>query len=91
MEGDYLVVDIGSKTTDVLYLRNGIPVESKSITIEKAMVKWMKQVQGNLQVQFGKNIPESEILGVLLGDQMDARLPEVSGEVPEGALDFLNQ
>ena len=66
MEGDYLVVDIGSKTTDVLYLRNGIPVESKSITIEKAMVKWMKQVQGNLQVQFGKNIPESEILKVIL-------------------------
>lgn len=41
MEGDYLVVDIGSKTTDVLYLRNGIPVESKSITIEKAMVKFV--------------------------------------------------
>lgn len=66
MEGDYLVIDIGSKTTDVLYLRNGIPVESKSITIEKAMVKWMKQVQGNLQIQFGKNIPESEILKVIL-------------------------
>lgn len=66
MEGDYLVIDIGSKTTDVLYLRNGIPVESKSITIEKAMVKWMKQVQGNLQIQFGKNIPESEILKMIL-------------------------
>ena len=66
MEGDYLVIDIGSKTTDVLYLRNGIPVKSKSITIEKAMVKWMKQVQGNLQIQFGKNIPESEILKMIL-------------------------
>lgn len=66
MEGEYLVIDIGSKTTDVLYLRNGIPVESKSVTIEKAMVKWMKQIQGNLQVQFGKNIPESEILKVIL-------------------------
>ena len=66
MEGDYLVIDIGSKTTDVLYLRNGIPVESKSITIEKAMVKWMKQVQGNLQIQFGKSIPESEILKMIL-------------------------
>lgn len=66
MKGDYLVVDIGSKTTDVLYLKNGIPVESKSITIEKAMVKWMKQIQGNLQVQFGENVPESEILKVIL-------------------------
>ena len=28
---------------------------------------------------------------VLPGEQTEARLPEVSGEVPEGALDFLNQ
>ena len=66
MKGDYLVVDIGSKTTDVVYLKNGIPVERKSITIEKAMVKWLRQIQGSLQVQYGKNIPESEILKVLL-------------------------
>lgn len=66
MKGDYLVVDIGSKTTDVVLLRNGLPVERKSVTIEKAMVKWMRQIQGNLQVQYGKNIPESEILKVIL-------------------------
>lgn len=66
MAGDYLVVDIGSKTTDVVFLRNGLPVESRSVTIEKAMVKWIRQIQGNLQVQYGKNIPESEILKVLL-------------------------
>ena len=29
--------------------------------------------------------------GVLPEEQMEAQLPEVSGEVPEGALDFLNQ
>lgn len=66
MKEDYLVVDIGSKTTDVVYLRNGLPVESKSITIEKAMVKWMKQIQSNLQIQYGKNIPEKELLKVIL-------------------------
>lgn len=66
MKGDYLVVDIGSKTTDVVLLRNGLPVERKSVTIEKAMVKWMRQIQGNLQVQYGKNIPEGEILKVIL-------------------------
>lgn len=66
MKKDYLVVDIGSKTTDVVYLEKGIPVEHKSITIEKAMVKWLRQIQGSLQVQYGKNIPESEILKVLL-------------------------
>ena len=66
MKEDYLVVDIGSKTTDIVYLKGGIPVESRCITIEKAMVKWMKQVQGSLQVQFGENVPEDEILKVIL-------------------------
>jgi plasmid segregation protein ParM len=66
MKEDYLIVDIGSKTTDVVYLNRGLPVESRSITIEKAMVKWMRQIQGGLQVQYGKNIPESEILKVIL-------------------------
>ncbi len=65
MKGDYLVVDIGSKTTDVVYLRDGIQVESKSVTIEKAMVKWIKQIQADLQVQYGKNISEGEILKVI--------------------------
>jgi plasmid segregation protein ParM len=66
MKDDYLVVDVGSKTTDVVYLKKGLPVESRSITIEKAMVKWMRQIQGSLQVQYGKNVPESEILKVIL-------------------------
>ena len=42
MKGDYLVVDIGSKTTDVVYVQKGLPIESKSITIEKAIVKCRK-------------------------------------------------
>lgn len=66
MKGDYLVVDIGSKTTDVVFLRNGLPVESRSVTIEKAMVKWIRQIQGCLQVQYGKDIAEGEILKVVL-------------------------
>jgi len=73
MKGDYLVVDIGSKTTDVLLLKNGMPVERRSITVEKAMVKWMKQIQGRLQIQYGKNVPESEILKVVL--KKDSFLP----------------
>ena len=66
MKKDYLVVDIGSKTTDIVYIKNGLPVESKSITIERAMVKWIRQIQGSLQIQYGKNIPGNEILKVIL-------------------------
>ena len=45
----------------------------KSITVEKAMVKWMKQIQGRLQIRYGKNVPESEILKVVL--KKDSFLP----------------
>jgi uncharacterized hydantoinase/oxoprolinase family protein len=51
MREDYLIVDIGSKTTDVVYLKKGLPVESKSITIEKAMVKWMRQQIHSLELE----------------------------------------
>ncbi len=66
MKGGYLIVDIGSKTTDVVYLENGVPIEKKSVTVEKAMVKWLRQIQGSLQVQYGKDISENEILKVVL-------------------------
>lgn len=66
MKGDYLVVDVGSKTTDVVYLEGGIPVERRCVTIEKAMVKWVRQIQGSLQVQQGRDVPEGEILKVIL-------------------------
>lgn len=66
MKEDYLVVDVGSKTTDIVYLERGIPVERRCVTIERAMVKWLRQIQGSLQVQHGRDIPESEILKVIL-------------------------
>lgn len=69
IQSDYLIIDMGSKTTDLVYLEKGIPVERKSITIEKAMVKWIRQIQGKMQVQYGKDIPESEIIKVLLKEE----------------------
>ncbi len=79
MKGDYLVVDIGSKTTDVVYVQNGLPVESKSITIEKAVVKWMKEIQHDMKVQTGKEIPEYEIMKVMLKEEN--HLPTVYTEL----------
>lgn len=79
MKGDYLVVDVGSKTTDVVFLECGIPVERRCITIEKAMVKWIRQIQGSLQVQYGKDIPESEILKVIL--KKESFLPRIYADL----------
>lgn len=84
MKGDYLVIDIGSKTTDVVYVQNGFPVESKSITIEKAMVKWIKEIQHEMKVQTGKEVPEQEIMKVMLKE--DSNLPAVYAELIRGML-----
>ena len=84
MKDDYLIVDIGSKTTDVVYVRNGLPIESKSITIEKAMVKWIKEIQRDMKIQTGKDIPEHEIMKVMLKEETN--LPDVYGELIRGML-----
>lgn len=84
MKGDYLVVDIGSKTTDVVYVQNGLPIESRSITIEKAMVKWIKEIQGGMKVQTGKDIPEHEVMKVALKE--DSNLPGAYVELIRGML-----
>ncbi len=41
MKGDYLIVDIGSKTTDVVLLKNRMPVERKSmpVALEEKVIK----------------------------------------------------
>lgn len=84
MKGDYLIVDIGSKTTDVVYVQNGFPVESKSITIEKAMVKWIKEIQREMKVQTGKDIPEHEVMKILLKEE--SHLPIVYVELIRGIM-----
>lgn len=84
MKGDYLIVDIGSKTTDVVYVQNGLPVESRSITIEKAMVKWMKEIQREMKVQTGKDIPEHEVMKTALKEC--SNLPGAYAELIRGML-----
>ena len=84
MKDDYLIVDIGSKTTDVVYVRNGLPIESRSITIEKAMVKWIKEIQRDMKVQTEKDIPEHEVMKVLLKEE--GNLPVVYAELVRGMM-----
>jgi len=84
MKGDYLIVDIGSKTTDVVYVQNGFPIESRSVTIEKAMVKWIKEIQREMKVQTGKDIPEQEVMKVALKE--DSNLPGAYAELIRGML-----
>ena len=84
MKGDYLVVDIGSKTTDVVYVQDGLPIESRSITIEKAVVKWIKEIQREMKVQTGKDIPEHEVMKIALKE--GSNLPGAYAELIRGML-----
>lgn len=69
MEDEYCIVDIGSKTIDVVFVKDGIPNETKSTTIETALIKCMKQIQGAVQSKFARSIPESEIIKVMLNQE----------------------
>ena len=84
MKGDYLIVDIGSKTTDVVYVQDGLPIESRSITIEKAVVKWIKEIQHDMKVQTGKEMPEHEIMKIVLKE--DSNLPAAYMELIKSML-----
>ena len=84
MKDDYLIVDIGSKTTDVVYVRNRLPIESRSITIEKAVVKWIKEIQRDMKIQTGKDIPEHEVMKVMLKE--GSNLPPVYAELIHGMM-----
>lgn len=59
-------------------------MESKSITIEKAMVKWMKEIQRDMRVQTGKDIPEHEVMKTLLKEE--SHLPIVYAELINGMM-----
>lgn len=74
MKGEYLIVDIGSKTVDIVLVKDGIPNESGSTSIEKAVIKWIRHIQSELQSIFGKQIPESEIMKVIISEKHN--LPE---------------
>ena len=68
-DDSYLVCDIGSKTTDIVRVDKGRPIESSSITIDKAMVKWIRDIQRDIKVRENKELPEEEILKVIMKEE----------------------
>ena len=57
---------------------------NNSITIEKAMVKWIKEIQRDMKMQTGKDIPEHEIMKVMLKE--GSNLPSVYAELIHGMM-----
>lgn len=62
MKGEYLIVDVGSWTIDIMHVKDGVPVESKCETFTESMVSVIQEIKGKSSEKFGKEIPESIII-----------------------------
>ncbi len=61
MNGEYLIVDVGSWTIDIMHVKDGVPVESKCETFTESMVSVIQEIKGKSSEKFGKEIPENII------------------------------
>lgn len=61
MRGEYLIVDVGSWTIDIMNVKDGVPVESKCETFTESMVSVIQEIKGKSSEKFGKEIPENII------------------------------
>lgn len=89
MPGEYLIVDIGSKTIDAVLIKDGVPQESRSTTIEYAMIKAMRNVQQAFQSKFGIAVPESEIMKIILEQKSNLK-PTQKQLIKEQLMKFMD-
>lgn len=67
MNGDYVICDIGSWTTDIMFVRNGVPLESKCQTFTNSIISTMQSISKQKIGISGSNIPESVIMDYIAG------------------------
>ena len=60
-EGEYLIVDVGSWTIDIMHVKDGVPVESKCETFTESMISVIQEIKSRSSEVFGKEISENVI------------------------------
>ena len=65
MESDQLVVDIGSKTIDVVHVRKHRPVETECFSHPQALIDCTRKVQNAVYNQSNVQIPEEKVQMVM--------------------------
>ena len=45
MKGEYLIVDVGSWTIDIMHVKDGVPVESKCETFTESMISVIQEIK----------------------------------------------
>lgn len=61
MQGEYLIVDIGSWTIDIMHVNDGVPVESKCETFTESMISVIQEIKSRSSEVNRKELPESVI------------------------------
>lgn len=79
MSPEQLIVDIGSKTIDVVHTKNHKPVETECFSIPEALIAATRQVENAIYNQMNKHIAEEQIQKIMMGEKCD--LPEKYIEV----------
>lgn len=69
-----LIVDIGSKTIDVIHTRNYVPVESESTSIPEALIQCMESIKSNVYQNCNKRVSEDTIQQMIMGNEVS--IPE---------------
>ena len=82
-----LIVDIGSKTIDVIHTRNYVPVESESTSIPAALIQCMEGIKSNVYQNCNRRLSEDMIQQMIL--EKDVNIPtDCKVIIREGLVDF---
>ena len=66
MKDDYLIVDIGSKTTDVVYVRNGLPIESNLPSVYAELIhRMMREKIHSLELELAERGYSLEYINII--------------------------
>ena len=79
-----LIVDIGSKTIDVIHTRNYVPVESESTSIPAALIQCMEGIKSNVYQNCNRRVSEDMIQQMIL--EKDVNIPIECKEIIKALL-----
>lgn len=85
MKGEYLIVDVGSWTIDIMHVKDGVPVESKCETFTESMISVIQEIKSRSSEVFGKEISENVITDYI--SNFSSNYPEKYARIMDEALE----
>ncbi len=70
LEENQLIVDIGSKTIDIIKCKNHIPVEKDCDTIPEALIKCMAEMNKRVYAETGHYLREDDMQDIIMGEHV---------------------